>query len=196
MKPASQIVAEILLELREVVALLERKAAKLELIAATDTLTGIPNRSRFEERLEREIERESRYGDGGFALLFADIDHFKSINDSRGHMHGDEALKEVARLLAGQMRGIDTVARWGGEEFAALLPHTGPEEAQRVAERLRLTVEGAAIGAHHAVTISIGVTTFQPGETAHTLFERADRALYQAKNNGRNRVEMILSDVH
>ncbi len=184
------------LELREVVALLERKAAKLELIAATDTLTGIPNRSRFEERLEREIERESRYGDGGFALLFADIDHFKSINDSRGHMHGDEALKEVARLLAGQMRGIDTVARWGGEEFAALLPHTGPEEAQRVAERLRLTVEGAAIGAHHAVTISIGVTTFQPGETAHTLFERADRALYQAKNNGRNRVEMILSDVH
>ncbi len=183
------------LELREVVALLERKAAKLELMAATDHLTGIPNRSRFEERLEQEIERQSRYGEGGFALLLADVDHFKSINDSRGHMHGDEVLKEVARLLTGQMRGIDTIARWGGEEFAALLPHTGPEEAQRVAERLRLTVEGAAINAPDAITISVGGTTFQPGETAQMLFERADRALYQAKNSGRNRVELIVSDV-
>lgn len=177
------------LELREMVDLLERKTARLEQIAATDRLTGVANRARFEDQLGRELERFGRYRDGECAVVMIDIDHFKFVNDTWGHLRGDEVLKAVAQLLAGHLRGIDTFARWGGEEFAALLPHTNLEEALHTAERLRRAVEGETLDGSGSITISGGVAVCHAGESAQDLVARADRALYRAKQGGRNRIE-------
>ncbi len=177
------------LELREMVDLLERKTARLEQLAATDQLTGIANRARFEELLGKELERYRRYRDGESAVLLIDIDHFKVINDTWGHLRGDEALKAVAHLLAGHLRGIDTFARWGGEEFAVLLPRTNTEEALHIAERLREAMQSARILSSGSLTISIGVSSCTLEDTPQQLIARADEALYLAKHNGRNRVE-------
>ncbi|MFI9654234.1 GGDEF domain-containing protein [Guyparkeria sp. GHLCS8-2] len=117
-----------------------------------------------------------------------DLDHFKRVNDTYGHDVGDRVLVELTKRLAGEMREPDFLARWGGEEFVALLPETGPSEAARVAERLRRRIEVEPFPDVGPLTISLGLTNFRSGDTSNTLLTRVDAALYEAKRTGRNRV--------
>ncbi|MFN4070709.1 MAG: GGDEF domain-containing protein [Thermus caldifontis] len=148
--------------------------------ALTDPLTGLPNRRALEMALEREAARVER-GGKPFSLVLLDLDDFKKVNDAQGHQEGDRLLKEVAQYLIAHVRQGDLVGRWGGEEFALLLPWTEGEEAVRVAERLRAGLSGVGI------TGSFGVAVYR-GDL-QDLFQRADRALYRAKEEGKNRVE-------
>lgn len=160
-----------------------------------DGLTGIPNRRRFDEALSTEWNRAVRYG-SSLSLVMFDIDHFKLYNDTYGHLEGDECLKVVAKAAAGvPKRSTDIVARWGGEEFVCLLPDTDVEMAGRIAEEVRKTIEDLAIPHTSSlisdrVTVSVGVTTIIPDNNRKpmVLMEQADKALYQAKQSGRNRV--------
>jgi diguanylate cyclase (GGDEF)-like protein len=168
---------------------------KLEKLATTDPLTGIANRRKMTEQISHELDRARRFHHP-LSLLMIDIDHFKRINDTYGHEVGDKAIVAIARLLTESMRGVDLVARFGGEEFVLLMPETHVEVAVHAAERLRaavaaLTVE-AGDGALVAQTISVGVSSADPSGTLDTpssLLVRADKALYRAKKDGRNRVE-------
>lgn len=173
-------------------ALRQQKEAA-EALARTDVLTGLANRRAFDEVAEFEIQRAVRYGTP-LALMMSDLDHFKAINDTHGHHVGDEVLKNFARVLTTSVRGIDLAGRWGGEEFVVLMPGTGLEEALQVAERMRLEVAGAPTrvdGKTCGVTASFGVAELLPDTpTMDSLLGRADAALYRAKKNGRNRVEM------
>jgi len=177
------------LELREIINVLERKTARLEQIAATDPLTGAANRTRFEELLVNEQHRHARSPKIPFAVILLDIDHFKRINDTWGHNQGDVVLKGVAQHVQNQLRHYDTLARWGGEEFAVLLPQTDLEAARSVAEKICRSLAATEFGQVGQVTASLGVALYRPGETGSELLGRADDALYRAKRNGRNRVE-------
>ncbi|MFN4072944.1 MAG: GGDEF domain-containing protein [Thermus sp.] len=148
--------------------------------ALTDPLTGLPNRRALEMAMEREAARVDR-GEKPFSLVLLDLDHFKRVNDTQGHQEGDRLLKEVAQLLIAHVRHGDLVGRWGGEEFAILLPRAEEGEAMRVAERLR--AELSRLG----VSGSFGVAVYR-GDVKE-VFQRADTALYLAKRRGRNRVE-------
>lgn len=158
-----------------------------------DGLTGVLNRRRFDQDLRREIESCTSFG-SSLSLLMMDIDHFKAFNDRYGHPRGDQALREIAGALGRNLRSSDRLYRYGGEEFAVLLPNSGTEEAVRVAERLRLAVEqtgaGEAAGQERATfTISIGVATLPcDGSDDASLLDAADKALYAAKKGGRNQV--------
>ena len=177
------------LELREIIHVLENKTARLEKIASTDPLTGMANRARFEELLRNEQERHCRLPEVPFSVLIIDIDRFKQINDTWGHNQGDIVLRGVAQHIQGQLRHIDTLARWGGEEFAVLLPQTDLEAARAVARRICLSLAENVFERAGRVTASFGVAMYQTGESAPALLGRADDALYRAKRNGRNRVE-------
>jgi diguanylate cyclase (GGDEF)-like protein len=171
--------------------------AELQRLASTDPLTGLLNRRRFEELALAEIDRALRYA-RPLSLLLIDLDHFKRVNDTYGHAVGDVTLKEAARRLLVAVRSTDRVARYGGEELAVLLPETPAAEAQELAERLRRTIGGLPInheGLDVRVTASLGVASFQAadGDIAH-LINRADAALYVAKQQGRDRV-VFASDV-
>lgn len=162
-------------------------------LAHQDSLTGLPNRLGYEERIRQAAGYWRRAG-GDLALMVVDIDYFKSVNDNYGHQAGDKALQAVAELLHRSLqRETDFVARYGGEEFACLLPGTGEEQAVAMAERMRRAVEQARFTYQSSnalnLTISAGVTTFRDGDTAETAFDRADSALLQAKNTGRNRIQ-------
>jgi diguanylate cyclase (GGDEF)-like protein len=155
----------------------------------TDPLTGAANRRLFERRLREETERCSRRGEP-LACLLADIDHFKAINDRFGHAVGDEALRRIAAAIAGESRAMDLFARYGGEEFVLLLPDTGLEEAQAIAERLRIAVSTIEFDGLERLSISVGVACLTP-ECARpgagdALLRKADLALYEAKAAGRN----------
>jgi two-component system cell cycle response regulator len=157
--------------------------------ALTDDLTGLANRRHGAHQLEREIALGVRHG-RLLALVRIDVDHFKAINDTHGHQAGDQVLAEVARRLAGAVRGGDELARWGGDEFVAILPGTDKPGALRAAERLRAAVSAApveAAGATLDVTVSVGWAHWA-GDTPDDLLARADRALYRAKDAGRNAV--------
>ncbi len=161
-------------------------------LAVTDALTGIGNHREFQRRLEEEMVRSKRYG-REFSLLMADIDHFKGFNDSYGHPVGDEVLRGVAEITRGVLRTTDFAARYGGEEFGVILPETGTQGAVEVAERIRREVLERTFNgpgsARLVVTVSIGVATFPlHAHSRHSLVEAADRALYCAKDQGRNRV--------
>lgn len=160
--------------------------ARLARLALTDGLTGIFNRAYFDATLEQEIARRDRSGQP-LALLLIDLDHFKWINDSCGHSAGDQALRDVAQALAGSFRKADTVCRYGGEEFAVILPETAPEQAYLIAERARLTI--ARLPRPVQVTASLGLGWAIGAEPTHPqiLIDRADQALYAAKADGRNR---------
>ncbi|GAB2863365.1 hypothetical protein GCM10027277_35040 [Pseudoduganella ginsengisoli] len=167
---------------------------KLEQLATTDPLTGIANRRKMTEHIAKELERVRRLRHP-LALLMVDIDHFKRINDTYGHEAGDRAIIAVANMLSASLRAIDTVARFGGEEFVLLMPETDLETAGLAAERLREAASLLAVevdgGLAIALTISIGVAASRPQQapdTASSLLVRADKALYQAKEEGRNRV--------
>jgi diguanylate cyclase (GGDEF)-like protein len=161
--------------------------------AQLDSLTGCCNRRSFEELFHKESERSRRLG-RGIAVLFLDLDHFKSINDRYGHGVGDVVLQQAARRIETALRESDLLFRWGGEEFVALLPHTTPAEAGALAERVRRSLDGDALlplatNGELAVTASIGAAAAAqlpaaPGD----LLRRADAACYEAKRLGRNRV--------
>ncbi|WP_189387192.1 GGDEF domain-containing protein [Bacterioplanes sanyensis] len=161
----------------------------------TDPLTGIANRRLGKKRLLRLCESHSK-NDAPLTLAIVDIDHFKRINDLHGHAVGDLALVEVASFLTGHMRPTDTVARWGGEEFLLLMPATTLDEAEAVCERLRSLARQMAVQDNHNISISVGVAAHQPGESDEALLERADRCLYLAKSNGRDRVTTELELSH
>jgi diguanylate cyclase (GGDEF)-like protein len=182
-------------ELLEIARQLEVANAALRRLAHLDGLTEIPNRRSFDETLACEWRRVDRNG-GDVALLLVDIDHFKKYNDRFGHAAGDECLRQVAQVLnQSHARPGDFAARYGGEEFAVILPETTQRGAACVAERLRCAVaalEMPGVGPLEGgrVTVSVGVATVQPksGATTAELIEAADRALYSAKAQGRNRV--------
>ena len=160
-------------------------------MATIDALTGLVNRRAFVEWAAREKSRAQRYHDA-LSVILLDVDHFKHINDHHGHAAGDLVLSSVGRLLAGSVRSCDVVARWGGEEFVLALPSTALDGAFQVAERARRDLENASIvgqlGKAIPVTASFGVAQLRKGESIDTLIDRADRAMYEAKSGGRNRV--------
>jgi len=173
-----------------------RYQTKLVEGALMDPLTGLHNRRHFEERLGSELAAAQRHG-RPVSLLLCDVDHFKAINDEYGHLAGDEALKMVSFVLRGAVRKEDVLARYGGEEFVVVARETGLEGGQSLAERIRRAVEKSRCAWHGhdlgvtvsiGVTVSVGIAEFVPGRTERDLIAAADRALYLAKQGGRNRV--------
>lgn len=158
--------------------------------AMHDALTGLPNRESYQQRIEQETHRIERYG-GSLSLMMCDIDLFKRINDNYGHLAGDKVLKIIARSLQSNLRDSDFIARFGGEEFVVLMPETSAEEAKFVADKLRKKIEESPFNFKKEpvqITISFGISEFSQGESLEEVFQRADKALYKAKENGRNQV--------
>lgn len=168
---------------------LKKKLAKAKKESSIDFLTGIPNRRYFEETLASMVRETSV-----LSLLIVDIDRFKDFNDRHGHLIGDNVLRLVARMIKKNIKGKDIVCRFGGEEFAVILPETLPGGALSVAENIRTCFTGKSFKAvadarnFGTLTVSIGAASYRPGESTRDLVLRADRALYHAKNAGRNRV--------
>jgi len=158
--------------------------------ALRDPLTGALNRAALEEALQREVEVARRQGTP-LAVLVVDIDHFKAVNDTYGHRFGDDVLRAVAHAVSDTIRRSDAFYRYGGEEFVVIASHTQPPGAQQLAERIRGSVAaiGTVGGRPMQVSVSVGVAVLRTGESDEALFQRADQALYRAKQNGRNRVE-------
>ncbi|WLG62573.1 diguanylate cyclase [Pseudomonas sp. FP1762] len=160
--------------------------------ALIDPLTGLPNRAAWSERLEHEIQQWQQHGNT-LSLAMLDLDHFKRINDSYGHLAGDKVLKIIATVLRKRLRGSDFIARFGGEEFVLLLPATPPAVGAKLLETLRAAIEACPFhfkGERVTITISMGLASFKVGEHSDLVLKRADQALYRAKNAGRNRVEL------
>lgn len=177
-------------EREQLLTRLRQQTEDFERLAHEDPLTGLPNRRRFDEALAHEFARSRRSGEP-WSLAMIDIDHFKQVNDRYSHAVGDAALRAVAGVLRTCDRGMDTVARLGGEEFALLMPHTTTEQAVGVCERLREAVRShdcGGIAPGLAVTISIGVAAWPEHADAAAVMEAADAALYRAKAGGRDRV--------
>jgi diguanylate cyclase (GGDEF)-like protein len=172
---------------------LQEVARSLTLQAATDPLTGIFNRLKFDEALAEAIARGERYA-MPFSLVLYDVDHFKSINDTHGHQVGDKVLVRLSDLVSGQTRSPDLVARWGGEEFIILTHGLDLAMACRVAERMRTSIQQTLFEHVGTISCSFGVAEFIVGDTAQSLLARADKALYRAKSLGRNRVEFASAD--
>lgn len=165
----------------------ETQAEQFERLAITDQLTGIYNRHKLDMVLQGEIDRYKR-NHRPFGVMLLDIDHFKLVNDTYGHQLGDQILRDLARLLQTSIRGTDTAGRWGGEEFLLICPETSPEGLYNLAEKLRQTIAAHAFARGNAITVSFGVTMNQLGDSINDIISRADKALYTAKNEGRNRV--------
>jgi len=170
---------------------LEEANARLAELAAFDALSGAANRRNFDQALSAEALRSHRYG-RPLAVILADIDRFKNVNDSHGHAAGDDVIRGLAATLAANCRSSDLVARYGGEEFAVLLPETRAREAVELAERLRQAIEGADYGNVGRITASFGVAELGADGSPTEIVASADRALYEAKAQGRNRV--VLSE--
>ncbi|MDH4583878.1 diguanylate cyclase [Pseudomonas sp. BN415] len=163
--------------------------------ALQDPLTGLPNRAAWNERLEIELARQQRYG-GDLLLAVIDIDHFKRINDGFGHLAGDKVLKIIAGELSRRLRKTDFIARFGGEEFVLLLPSTPMEGGRQLLDNLRQAIEVCPFhfkGERVSITLSAGLTALFAGEPSDAAFQRADQALYRAKRQGRNRIELSLA---
>lgn len=156
--------------------------------ALRDPLTGVQNRNALSVALEREIETSRRHKTP-LSMLVLDIDHFKHINDNFGHSFGDDVLRAVAQTAGVTIRRCDEIFRFGGEEFVILARYTDQDGAAQLAERIRRDIEaiGTVNGMDASVTVSIGIAVMPPAESADNLFDRADQALYRAKQQGRNR---------
>jgi len=168
-------------------------------LSNTDHLTGLFNRRYMMEALEKEVQRSTRKG-GNLSLIMLDIDYFKKVNDSFGHLQGDVVLQKVSLQLQKELRSYDCAARYGGEEFVAILPDSTLKEAVFVADRIRLSVQGTKFNGpleKLSLTVSLGVACFSPQEspTVDGFIKLADDALYRAKANGRNRVEFHDKDI-
>ena len=167
-----------------------RSAEEAHMKSRTDPLTGLANRSAYTQQLGMELERFQRYGTP-FSICIVDIDYFKRVNDAYGHLAGDKVLRLLAKILQSNVRGVDFVARFGGEEFVILMPSTRVDAARHVAEKLLLAVEQSPFHFQNKpvqITVSIGVAEVRAEDTAETLFGRADSCLYSAKSGGRNKV--------
>ncbi len=156
-------------------------------LALTDQLTGLANRRVLDTRLPSEIDRAAETT-SALAMLVIDLDHFKSINDTHGHDVGDKVLERFAGVLRDEVRAIDVACRQGGEEFAVIMPGADLDLGRAAAERLRARIESEVFDKELRITVSVGVSGFEPGDTAERLLKRADRALYAAKQRGRNKV--------
>ena len=197
---AGELVARVRVQLK-VKALqdeLKRSNELLRKLSITDPLTHLHNRRHLMEMVEKEFQRAARKG-GYLSLVILDIDYFKKINDTYGHQEGDKVLASLADIVRKGLRSYDVAARYGGEEFVLLLPETPLYEAQTIAERLRTEVQdhifnGSLQG--QVITISLGVATYPSSriESIDSLFRQADEALYRAKQNGRNRVEIMTGE--
>lgn len=157
-------------------------------LAITDPITELNNHRRFQDALKIEVQRAQRHN-RPVSLLMIDIDHFKHYNDQYGHPAGDRLLADLSKRILASVRTLDIVARYGGEEFAVIMPDTSADDALRVAERIRLAIDGEMFSVFHSpdqakITVSVGVASLKPN---FELVEEADKALYKAKNSGRNR---------
>lgn len=164
---------------------------RLEELAITDKLTGLNNRQHFDSTLSQAVKRFGRDG-RAFSLLMMDIDHFKSINDEMGHLAGDNAIRMAAKIIGENARESDLTCRWGGEEFVILAPECSAQDAHRLSDAIRDAIRDAALFPEHperTVTMSIGIAEIRAGDTEVSLIGRADRAMYMAKSNGRDRTE-------
>lgn len=161
---------------------------ELARLSVTDKLTGLFNRNKLDQAFEAEIQRAFHFGQT-FSVVLLDIDHFKQINDEYGHQSGDLVLVELARLLQANTRETDIVGRWGGEEFLIICPQTERQGALALAENLRKSLQEQNFMPQAPTTASFGISSYQLGDHSKDLIDRADEALYEAKRNGRNRVE-------
>ncbi|KUJ75995.1 diguanylate cyclase [Thiomicrospira sp. XS5] len=171
---------------------LKKELDKATAIAKTDDLTNIPNRRGFNEIIE-SVMQEANDNQNSFALLVLDLDFFKKINDNYGHLVGDSILRYLAKSLHNETKGKDFIARIGGEEFVAILPHTGYDSALKVANSIRQKIASRPLQVRGDkkpinLTLSVGVAMYQLNETIESLFDRADKSLYMAKTTGRNKV--------
>lgn len=194
MRTAVQELSANLQSSREEVDELKRALDKAQIEVQTDPMTGALNRRGFNARLSEMVENAQ---DGvPLCLLMVDIDHFKKINDTFGHLFGDKVIGAIAATLNANVKGRDAVARLGGEEFGVLLPETGPEGGMVLAEKIRAAIEKARIRQSGkpepvgGITISLGLTAYIPGEDHETFIHRADQALYASKTAGRNRATL------
>ena len=183
--------------IQEQQSLLEDSNRRLQRLATEDELTGLANRRLFNLLVKEELVLQQRHGRPP-SLILLDIDHFKKVNDRYGHLTGDEVLKSLARVLKGAVRNSDLVCRWGGEEFAILLRHSSASKAAEVAENLRQKVAAATFtvdGIPIKLTISLGISEFDYNRenALEEAYQRADHALYRAKNSGRNQVQTSYS---
>lgn len=167
----------------------KQDAAWFQRLAHHDFLTGLPNRRQVEQVLSTSVAQASRSG-VACAVLILDIDHFKQLNDQHGHPAGDEVLRALAARLRSELRAGNTLGRWGGEEFVIVAPYTNLSDAQKLGERLRQTVRAEPVVGDHTLTVSLGIAVYRPDDTPETLIARADRALYRAKQAGRDRLEV------
>ncbi|MFP4028247.1 MAG: diguanylate cyclase [Candidatus Brocadiia bacterium] len=170
---------------RDITALMEAQE-KLAELSSTDELTGAANRRHLNEELEVEVARAHRTGHA-FGVLMIDLDFFKGINDEQGHQVGDRLLKRCAELIQRNVRETDFVGRYGGDEFCVILPETDPQGAELVAEKLRKSVENSE---DLPMTISVGLAIWEPGYNTERMLRQADKALYEAKDDGRNLVRV------
>ena len=172
-------------ELNRVNYLLEAKKKKFEKIAMTDPLTGLYNRIKFTELFLSEYNIMMQRNNS-MSLILIDLDNFKEINDTYGHNTGDRVLKQVSKIFLDIIRNVDIVCRWGGEEFVVLLPTANPEQAAKIAEKIRFTLDDYHSEEMLHITASFGVTSVREEDTLDEVINRADQALYNAKNAGRN----------
>ena len=172
--------------------LLGRQADRLAALSQTDPLTGLPNRRALSQHLREELHRATRYRTP-VSLLLIDVDGLKQVNDAHGHAAGDRVIRTVALAITHTLRESDFGARWGGDEFGIVAPNTTSEAARASAQRLIDRVSSQRDEHGHSPTVSVGIATFDPNRSEHadveSLASAADRALYQAKADGRNRVE-------
>ena len=159
--------------------------SRVKKLATKDALTGLNNRSQFDDSLFRKLERSRRHH-RSFGLMLLDLDNFKQVNDSQGHQFGDQVLVDFANILTESVRGTDTVFRFGGDEFAILVDDDKLNVSSILANRIRKRVHKHQLLKEHAVTTSIGFSLSQAKDTTTSIFERADKALYAAKNDGRD----------
>jgi two-component system, cell cycle response regulator len=171
----------------------KRDEEEILLLATIDSLTGIANRREFNRILTSETDRVRRYGKP-LSLVMYDIDFFKRVNDTFGHDVGDTVLQAVTGVVKENIRTVDVMARWGGEEFMVLMPQSNLAAARSTAEKLRQTIAQYSFDKVDKITASFGVTGFMPQDDVNSLLKRADDALYQAKKRGRNRVETLTAE--
>jgi diguanylate cyclase (GGDEF)-like protein/PAS domain S-box-containing protein len=171
---------------------IERRVGELEHLAFHDALTGVPNRRYVELKVKQAIQEVEQFG-RRVGLLMIDVDHFKQVNDNYGHEIGDDALRAVCTTLTHVLRSGDTVGRWGGEEFLAIVSDVNPVALSAFAERCRMLIAESAIpvGSEHLrITVSLGATVMKAGDSGQSVIKRADELMYRSKTTGRNRVTL------